>query len=207
MTSAWRDLHAQAGRRLLLAVAGETVVGTLDTLVAPNLTHGARPYMVVENVVVAAGWRRRGVARALMLAALDDAAAAGCYKVQLVSNATRTDAIASTRPSGSRSPPSATAGISPPRPDTWRLRVPSSYSASSCSSVSSARTSAASRFPASASRRSSPTSARSAANSTSWSAASLSPRSARRRSSSTSPSSLASSTSWAAASALPSSAS
>ncbi|MEH0931268.1 GNAT family N-acetyltransferase [Micromonospora sp. CPCC 205558] len=92
LTSAWRDLHAQAGRRLLLAVAGETVVGTLDTLVVPNLTHGARPYMVVENVVVAAGWRRRGVARALLLAALDDATAAGCYKVQLVSNAARTEA-------------------------------------------------------------------------------------------------------------------
>ncbi|GLZ62617.1 GNAT family N-acetyltransferase [Micromonospora sp. NBRC 107095] len=92
LASAWRDLHAQAGRRLLLAVAGDTFVGTLDTLVAPNLTHGARPYMMVENVVVAPGWRRRGVARALVLAALDDATAAGCYKVQLVSNAARTDA-------------------------------------------------------------------------------------------------------------------
>ncbi|RAO19716.1 Phosphoglycolate phosphatase [Micromonospora noduli] len=92
LATAWRDLHAQAGRRLLLAVAGDTFVGTLDTLVAPNLTHGARPYMVVENVVVAPGWRRRGVARALMLAALDEATAAGCYKVQLVSNAARVDA-------------------------------------------------------------------------------------------------------------------
>ncbi|MEW2429562.1 GNAT family N-acetyltransferase [Micromonospora sp. NPDC047644] len=92
LATAWRDLHAQAGRRLLLAVAGDTFVGTLDTVVVPNLTHGARPYMVVENVVVTSGWRRRGVARALMLAALDEATAAGCYKVQLVSNATRTDA-------------------------------------------------------------------------------------------------------------------
>ncbi|MEU4555112.1 GNAT family N-acetyltransferase [Micromonospora violae] len=92
LATAWRGLHAQAGRRLLLAVAGDTVVGTLDTLVAPNLTHGARPYMVVENVVVAPDWRRRGVARALVMAALDDATAAGCYKVQLVSNDARTDA-------------------------------------------------------------------------------------------------------------------
>ncbi|MBM0277351.1 GNAT family N-acetyltransferase [Micromonospora tarensis] len=92
LACAWRDLHAQAGRRLLLAVAGDTFVGTLDTLVAPNLTHGARPYMVVENVVVAPTWRRRGVARVLMLAALEYATAAGCYKVQLVSNAARTEA-------------------------------------------------------------------------------------------------------------------
>ncbi|WP_327031481.1 GNAT family N-acetyltransferase [Micromonospora ureilytica] len=92
LATAWQALHAQAGRRLLLAVAGDTFVGTVDTLVAPNLTHGARPYMLVENVVVAPGWRRRGVARALMLAALDDAAAAGCYKIQLVSNAARTEA-------------------------------------------------------------------------------------------------------------------
>ena len=92
LATAWRDLHAQAGRRLLLAVAGDTFVGTLDTVVVPNLTHGARPYMVVENVVVTSDWRRRGVARALMLAALDEATATGCYKVQLVSNAARTDA-------------------------------------------------------------------------------------------------------------------
>ncbi|WP_158630953.1 GNAT family N-acetyltransferase [Micromonospora inaquosa] len=92
LAAAWRDLHAQAGRRLLLAVAGDTFVGTLDTLVVPNLTHGARPYMVVENVVVAPGWRRRGVARTLVLAAFDDATAAGCYKVQLVSNAARIEA-------------------------------------------------------------------------------------------------------------------
>ncbi|MEV4122346.1 GNAT family N-acetyltransferase [Micromonospora sp. NPDC049645] len=92
LITAWRGLHAQAGRRLLLAVAGDAFVGTLDTLVAPNLTHGARPYMVVENVVVAPGWRRRGVARALMLAAFEQATEAGCYKVQLVSNAARTDA-------------------------------------------------------------------------------------------------------------------
>ncbi|MGI5521331.1 GNAT family N-acetyltransferase [Micromonospora sp. CA-259024] len=92
LATAWRDLHAQAGRRLLLAVAGDTFVGTLDALVAPNLTRGARPYMLVENMVVAAEWRRRGVARALMAAALEEAATADCYKIQLLSNARRTDA-------------------------------------------------------------------------------------------------------------------
>ncbi|MDG4809665.1 GNAT family N-acetyltransferase [Micromonospora sp. WMMD1120] len=92
LSAAWRDLHAQAGRELLLAVAGSTFVGTVDTVVVPNLTHGARPYMLVENVVVAPGWRRRGVARALLATAVDTATAAGCYKVQLVSSASRTEA-------------------------------------------------------------------------------------------------------------------
>lgn len=92
LVAAWRGLHAQPGRTLLLAHLGPRLVGTLDTLVVPNLTHGARPFMLVENVVVDEAARRRGVAAALMRAAVDRAQAAGCYKVQLISNLTREEA-------------------------------------------------------------------------------------------------------------------
>ncbi|HYN94170.1 MAG TPA: GNAT family N-acetyltransferase [Pilimelia sp.] len=98
----WREISAQVGRTILVAAgptsagdptsaAGPTsagdptgVVGTVDITVLPNLTRGGQPFMLVENVVVAAAARRRGVGRRLLEAAITAAGEAGCYKVQLL---------------------------------------------------------------------------------------------------------------------------
>jgi GNAT superfamily N-acetyltransferase len=85
----WRAIEAQPGRTVLVAQSAATVVGTLDCAVLPTLTRGARPFMLVENVVVTAGYRRSGVGSALIQAAVDLARQEGCYKVQLLSRAER----------------------------------------------------------------------------------------------------------------------
>ena len=51
-------LRAQ-GRTLLVATIDGVVVGTADLLVVQNLTHGCRPWAIVENVVVDDGKRPR----------------------------------------------------------------------------------------------------------------------------------------------------
>ena len=70
------------------------LIGTVDVLIAPNLTHHARPWALVENVVVAAGARRCGAGTALMLRAIELAREAGCYKVNLISGNQRSGAHA-----------------------------------------------------------------------------------------------------------------
>jgi ribosomal protein S18 acetylase RimI-like enzyme len=85
----WRAIEAQQGRMVFVAHSAATVVGTVDCAVLPNLTRGARPFMLVENVVVSAGYRRAGVGSALLDAAVHLARQAGCYKVQLLSRAER----------------------------------------------------------------------------------------------------------------------
>lgn len=102
----WDDARAAAAleailadprRRLLIAEADDgdgEPAGTIDVIVVPNLTRGARPYAVIENVVVAARFRRRGIGRALLDAAVAHARAEGCYKLQLVSAAQRGEAHA-----------------------------------------------------------------------------------------------------------------
>ncbi len=82
----------QRGRSLLVAESDGTVVGTADLVIVANLTHGCRSFGLVENVVVAPDARRHGIGRALMERVVSDAQAAGCYKVQLLSNTERTDA-------------------------------------------------------------------------------------------------------------------
>jgi ribosomal protein S18 acetylase RimI-like enzyme len=79
-------------RSLLVAELDGEIVGTVDLLIAPNLTHHAQPWALVENVVVAEHARRRGAGRALMLRAIELARESGCYKVNLISGNERSGA-------------------------------------------------------------------------------------------------------------------
>ena len=76
---------ADPARHLLVATINDEVLGTVDLLIAANLTHRHEPWAIVENVVVATRARRSGVGRALMEHAFGLARTAGCYKVQLLS--------------------------------------------------------------------------------------------------------------------------
>ena len=80
---AWADTLATQGRAVLLAEVGGVTVGTVDVAVLANTARHGRPYLLVENVVVAAAHRRRGIARALLAEAERRARSAGCYKLQL----------------------------------------------------------------------------------------------------------------------------
>ncbi len=85
---------ATPGRVVLVAELDAVIVGTADVIVLANLTRDVRPHALVENVGVAPGLRRKGIGRALVSRAVDHARAAGCYKVQLLSNAHRVEAHA-----------------------------------------------------------------------------------------------------------------
>jgi GNAT superfamily N-acetyltransferase len=72
--------------RVLVAEEDGAVVGTLALYILPNLSHGARPFAIVENVVVDASERGSGIGKQLMAEAERIAREAGCYKVSLTSN-------------------------------------------------------------------------------------------------------------------------
>ncbi|MEU7962350.1 GNAT family N-acetyltransferase [Streptomyces sp. NPDC049097] len=80
----WAAISRQRGRTILVADAGDTVAGTADCIVIPNLTRGGRAILFVENVVVASSFQRRGVGRQLMESAVQLGESAGCYKAQLL---------------------------------------------------------------------------------------------------------------------------
>lgn len=88
---AWTRMESDPDRTILVAEQRGQIIGTLNLLVVANLTHDAQPWAVVDNLVVDPLARRRGVGRALMEDALDRAAGAGCYKVELLAHESGND--------------------------------------------------------------------------------------------------------------------
>ena len=91
---AFQRTLADQRRMVLVAARDRRLVGTLDLIVVDNVTHAGAPWAAIENVVVDPVERRRGIARAMLDAALELARGVGCYKVQLLSDAQRSEAHA-----------------------------------------------------------------------------------------------------------------
>ena len=89
---AFHRIDASDGQRLLVLEVDGEIVGTLVLLIIPNITHQGRPYATVENVVVDESERGAGYGWRLIRYAIDQARAAGCYKLTLTSHKRRTEA-------------------------------------------------------------------------------------------------------------------
>jgi GNAT superfamily N-acetyltransferase len=55
-----------AAYHLLAGESSGRIVSSVTIVIVKNLTHGARPYALIENVVTHADYRGRGFAQALM---------------------------------------------------------------------------------------------------------------------------------------------
>jgi ribosomal protein S18 acetylase RimI-like enzyme len=85
----WSNILADPSLRYFVGACGGQLVSSCNLAVIPNLTRGARPFGVIENVVTHPDYRRQGFAQAVLEHALDAAWQAGCYKVMLLSSAHR----------------------------------------------------------------------------------------------------------------------
>ena len=72
------QITADPNTRVVVLEEDGRVFGTLALYVLPNLSHGGRPFAIVENVVVDAALRGGGYGKLLMAAAVRLAQEAGC---------------------------------------------------------------------------------------------------------------------------------
>jgi len=86
------EISASPGYELLVAEEQGEVAGSVVFLIVPNLSHGALPWALVENLVVDRRYQRKGLGRLLMEYAVARAKEAGCYKLVLDSNKKRREA-------------------------------------------------------------------------------------------------------------------
>ncbi|MCL4553067.1 MAG: GNAT family N-acetyltransferase [Candidatus Marsarchaeota archaeon] len=80
----WSQILADNKVHVLVAVAEAGLVASCVLMMVPNLTRGARPFGLIENVVTHAQHRRKGYGRRVLEGALAIAWRNDCYKVMLM---------------------------------------------------------------------------------------------------------------------------
>lgn len=83
---------ADPRQKLVVAERDGRIIASAVSVLVPNVTHDGRPYAILENVVVDAAERGRGVGEALVRHLAEEARQEGCYKVALTSNKRRAGA-------------------------------------------------------------------------------------------------------------------
>lgn len=91
---AFDEIDTDPAHHLAVGVLDGEVVACLQLTVLPCLTHGGRKRAQIEGVRVAAPARGRGVGRALVTWAIEQADAVGCGVVQLTTDTLRPEARA-----------------------------------------------------------------------------------------------------------------
>lgn len=96
LAATFRRAISHQGLRVFVAIErGDTTVGIAGTFILailPVLGDRCRPVAIVEDVVVDASRRGRGIGKVMMEFAMREARAADCYKLMLSSNISRTEA-------------------------------------------------------------------------------------------------------------------
>jgi GNAT superfamily N-acetyltransferase len=86
------EISGNPKRELLVAEYEGEVVATVTLYLIPNLSHGATPYALVENLIVNHKYRRKGIAKKLMEYTIDRAKKEGCHRIELCSSKRRRQA-------------------------------------------------------------------------------------------------------------------
>jgi GNAT superfamily N-acetyltransferase len=92
MTATFQWMAANQAYYVLVAKSDEAVAGSLMGIVCWELLGRCRPFMVIENVIVAPDYRRMGVGRALMTEIERLAREQDCSLIEFCSSSTRKDA-------------------------------------------------------------------------------------------------------------------
>ena len=80
----WQEILTDKKIHCVVAEAAGELVASCVLIIIPNLTRGAKPYGLIENVVTHVEYRKKGIGRNLLQYALKIAWECQCYKVMLL---------------------------------------------------------------------------------------------------------------------------
>ena len=79
-----QQIIGRDGLEIFVLESAGHIASTCYLNIIPNLTRSAKPYAVIENVVTDEAARGRGFGKRVIRYAIEQAWAAGCYKVMLM---------------------------------------------------------------------------------------------------------------------------
>lgn len=86
LDSLWQTILTSPWLYYFVADIEGQLVASCTMSIIPNLTRGARPYALIENMVTHPAYRRQGIGRALLRHAVQVAQDNHCYKVMLLTS-------------------------------------------------------------------------------------------------------------------------
>ena len=88
----WQEIQADPKMHCFIAFNDQTPAASCVLTIIPNLTRNQRPYGVIENVITDKKLRYKGFGRAVIEKAVSRANEFNCYKIMLLSDASRLEA-------------------------------------------------------------------------------------------------------------------
>lgn len=85
----WDSIRADESVDVVVVEYDGRLVASCLCSITPNLTHGGRPFAVIENVVTHEEFRSQGFGSRCLEAAVERAAERDCYKVMLLTGTVR----------------------------------------------------------------------------------------------------------------------
>jgi len=89
----WQEILDDGSYHIFVGEIEGKIVSSCTLVVIKNLTRGASPYALIENVVTQTQFRGRGFAYALLKKAVEAAQLAGCYKVMLLTGSKKEETL------------------------------------------------------------------------------------------------------------------
>ncbi len=82
--SLWDNILSDKNHYVIMGKIDDVIISSCILIIVPNLTHGQRPYALIENVITDELHRNKGYATDILNYAKQTAVNNGCYKIMLL---------------------------------------------------------------------------------------------------------------------------